>query len=119
MSKNNHIDNSLQVRNYSSSLVREHESVFGDKPFMTVSFRYKDRWGSFIINPDDLEPSMRRDGEEIPNRINITLGDPDDVRMVSLTTSDGNGFTNQAMFNRTIMQSIQSSKHEFLKSIAI
>lgn len=112
-------DTSLRVRNYPSSLCREHESVYDDEPFMTVSFRFEDRWGSFIVNPDDLEASVRRDGEEIPGRLNINLGDPSDVRMVSLTADDGIGFVNQAMFNSTIMKSIQNSRKEYLKSIAI
>lgn len=113
MSKHkNTADTSLHVRNYPSSLCREHESVYGDETFMTVSFRFEDRWGSFIVNPDDLEASVRRDGEEIPGRLNINLVDPSDVRMVLLTADDGIGFVNQAMFNSTIIRHIGA----FIKS---
>lgn len=116
--RNTDADNTLSVRNFPAALCRTHESLYGEEPFLTLSFRFKDRWGSFYIDHEDIEPSFRRDGEEIPNRLNIRLGSPDDVRMVSLMSDDGE-YYKQAMFNRTILNSIMDSRRDYLKTIAI
>ena len=86
---------------------------------MSISFRYQDRWASVIIDEDSLEPSLRRNGEELPDRFNIVLGDPDEIRNVSLSSEDGESYINQPMYNRTILDSILSSRREFRKSLAV
>ncbi len=112
-------DSSIEVRNYPSSLCRTHQSQYDDSTFMTLSFRFKDKWASFIIDSCDLEPSMRRNGEELPDRFNVILGNPDEIRNVAISSEDGIGFINQPMYNRTIRDAILQSRKEYVKAIAI
>lgn len=112
-------DSALQVKNFPASLCRRHQSQYDGSEFMSISFRYQDRWASVIIDEDSLEPSLRRNGEELPDRFNIVLGDPDEIRNVSLSSEDGESYVNQPMYNRTILDSILSSRREFRKSLAV
>lgn len=120
--KDNHSsidETSIEVKNYPASLCREHQSQYDDSTFLTLSFCFQNRWASFIIDSCDLEPSMRRNGEELPDRFNIILGDPEDIRNVSLSSEDGVGFVNQPMYNRTIRDAILKSRKDYVRAIAI
>ena len=108
----------ISVRNYPAKLCREHPSKDGVNTFRSISFMYDGSWASFIAYDDDLVPSVRRDGEIIPNRLDLTLGDPDDVRFVSVKTAEDT-YERKAMFNRTILNSITSNRQTYLRSIAV
>lgn len=110
----------ISVHNYPAKLCREHPSRDGVSTFRSISFVYDGSWASFIAYDEDLNltPSVRRDGEIIPDRLDLTLGDPDDVRFVSVKTADDT-YERKAMFNRTILNSIMRDRQTYLRSIAV
>ena len=114
------IDNpTIEIKNYPASLCKKHQSLYDDSTFLTLSFRFQNNWASFIIDDScDIKPSMRRNGEELPDRFNVILGDPSGIRNVSLKSESG-GFVNQPMYNRTIKDAILKSRKEYVKAIAI
>ena len=107
----------ISVRNYPSQLCRRRPSKDGESFFNSVSFQYNGKWGSFVMNDDELSPSTRRNGDQIPDRLDLMLGDEDDIRFVSLKSGDH--YVRQPMFNRTIRNSIVAGRKEYLRSIAV
>ena len=108
----------ISVRNYPSKLCRERQSKDGVSTFRSISFMYDGTWANFIAYDEDLKPSVRRSGEVIPDRLDLTLGNPDDVRFVSVQTGKDT-YERKAMFNRTILNSIMLDRQTYLRSIAV
>ena len=107
------------IRNYPKTLCHEHISGLDNHKFYAVSFKFMNDWASFIIGEDDVQQATRRNGDIISDCVNILLGDPDDVRHVSVSANDGEGYINQPMFNRTICSSIAANRKNYLRSIAV
>lgn len=103
----------LQIRNYPGTLIHEHKSDDGSV-FHSVSFRFRDAWASFIPSEDEITQSSDKSNSE---RFDLTLGDPDDIRNVSIKKE--NEYIFVPMFNRTILSTIKNNRYEYLKSIAI
>ena len=105
------------LRNYPAALCRERIAE-GDYQFHSVSFKFGNSWASFIIDKEFIQQATRRNGDVIPNRVNIMLGEPDDVRIVSVSAGDGN-FDRRPMFNSTVCSAVIADKKDYLRSIAV
>lgn len=106
------------LRNYPAALCRERLSDSGDYQFHSVSFKFGDSWASFIIDRGNIQQATRRNGDAIPNHVNILLGEADDVRNVSVSASDGN-FDRRPMFNSTIYSAVIADRKDYLRSVAV
>ena len=123
MSKNTtseHTDSAvLEIRNYPISLIHEHTSDEDGSVFYSLSFRWKDSWASLLIPKDAISQSIMRNGKPIEGRLNITLGDPEQIRNVSIMSDESNGeYERKPLYNRTILSAIRSSKESYLRAIA-
>ncbi len=103
---------------YPESLCRTQHAKNDNSVFRSISFRFKDAWATFALPEDHVTPTVRRNGETVPNRLTLHLGDSEDVRFVSIKKDD-NSYEKKPFFNRTIKSLIDSEKHEYLRSIAI
>lgn len=108
----------VMIYHYPKALCHEHLSGSDGNDFISVSFKYKDSWASFIVSKDDIQQSVNRNGDAIPNRVNILLGVSDDIRSVSIQADDGT-YVSQPMYNRTISTSIVADRKNYLRSIAV
>ena len=109
----------LEIRNYPISLIHEHTSDEDGSVFYSLSFRWKDSWASLLIPKDAISPSIMRNGKPIEGRLNITLGDPEQIRNVSIMSDESNGeYERKPLYNRTILSAIRSSKENYLRAIA-
>jgi len=109
----------LEIRNYPISLIHEHTSDEDGSVFYSLSFRWKDSWASLLIPKDAISPSIMRNGKPIEGRLNITLGDPEQIRNVSIMSDESNGeYERKPLYNRTILSAIRSSKESYLRAIA-
>lgn len=106
------------VANYPAALCKERVSALDGSIFHTIFFKFKDTWASFILPDDKISQSVKRNGDTIPERFTLDLGDAEDVRPVSVQTED-NSFERKIFFNRTIKNAIDEEKDRYLKSIAI
>ena len=111
------------LRNYPGALIRTRPSKDGTGKFNSVSFIYQGSWASVILDDSAMSPSKRRDGSEISEHYDLCLGDPDEVRWVSVRAGDddesGSDYKRIPMFNRTIEASIAESRMAYLRSIAV
>lgn len=118
MSKAKTATNSVvEIKNYPASLIRNHKSEDGDE-FSTLSFKWHDRWCSCILSAGAISQSTTRKGKSIDGRLNVTLGDPEQVRNISILEDD-NTYKRKAMFNRSILSAITENRQEYLRSIAV
>ena len=108
----------IEIRNYPASLIHEHVSSDDGSVFQTLSFRFKNAWASLILPEGSVSQSVSRKGKNIEGRQNVLLGDPEQVRNVSLQETDGT-YRRQPMFARTISSAIKESRQEYLRSIAV
>jgi len=109
----------LEIRNYPISLIHEHTSDEDGSVFYSLSFRWKDSWASLLIPKDAISPSIMRNGKPIEGRLNITLGDPEQIRNVSIMSDESDGeYERKPLYNRTILSAIRSSKESYLRAIA-
>lgn len=106
------------IRNYPASLIHEHVSSDDGSVFRTLSFRFRNAWASLILPDGSVSQSVSRKGKNIDGRQNVLLGDPEQVRNVSLQETDGT-YRRQPMFTKTILSSIMESRQEYLRSIAV
>lgn len=106
------------IVNYPEALCRMQKSKADNSVFRSISFRFKDAWASFALPEDAVSPSVRRNGEAIPNRLALNLGDSEGIRFVSVKTGEDT-YERKPFFNRTIKSLIDSGKQEYLRSIAI
>ena len=109
----------LEIRNYPISLIHEHTSDGDGSVFYSLSFRWKDSWASLLIPKDAISQSIMRNGKPIEGRLNITLGDPEQIRNVSIMSDESNGeYERKPLYNRTILSAIRSSKESYLRALA-
>lgn len=102
MAKAKTITNSVvEIRNYPTSLILKHKNEDGSD-FSSFSFLWKKNWASCILPSGALTPSTTRKGKTIEGRMNISLGDPERVRNVSIQKDD-NTYQRTPMFNRSIL----------------
>ena len=123
MSKNNRSTQStssdvIEIRNYPASLIHDHVSSDDGSVFQTLSFRFRNAWASLILPTGSVSQSVSRKGKTIEGRQNILLGDPEQVRNVSVFNDDKT-IQRTPMFNRTILSAITESRQEYLRSIAV
>ncbi len=97
----------LFINNYPASLCHKHTS--GDKTFTSVSFKYNDKWASFIVNDNQIKDSTRKDGTIIDNCINIVLGKAHQSRKISFKNETGSYNTEQ-MSNGDIRNFINENR---------
>ena len=109
---------SIEIRNYPASLIHEHVSSDDGSVFKTLSFRFKDAWASLILPEGSVSQSVTRKGKNIEGRRNVLLGDPEQVRNVSVLQDDST-YQRTPMFNRTILSAITESREEYMRSIAV
>ncbi len=112
------VESSNCIVNYPEALCRQHKSKADNSVFRSISFRFKDAWASFALPEDAVSQSVRRNGEAIPNRLALNLGDSEAIRFVSVRTGEDT-YERKPFFNRTIKSLIESGKQEYLRSIAI
>ncbi|MCR4684567.1 MAG: hypothetical protein K5649_03780 [Lachnospiraceae bacterium] len=109
----------ISIRCYPASLCRERQSANG-RSFQSVSFMFDGAWASFLLtDSDSIKPSTRMNGDPIPGRVDLVLGDPEDVRFCSIRNEEANTYERKALFNRTIKAAIDEDKQAFLRTIAI
>lgn len=108
----------LEIKNYPVSLIHEHASSDDGSIFYSLSFRWKDSWASLLIPRDCISQSIMRNGRPIEGRLNITLGDPEQIRNVSIMSEDSSGYKRKPLYNRTILSAINLNKSNYLKAIA-
>lgn len=123
MSKNNRTSSSkssdsIEIKNYPASLIHDHVSSDDGSAFKTLSFRFKDSWASLILPEGVVSQSVTRKGKNIEGRRNVLLGDPEQVRNVSVLQDDST-YQRTPMFNRTILSAITESREEYMRSIAV
>lgn len=106
------------IISYPEALCRKHMSKDNNSAFRSISFPFNGAWASFAISEDAVSQAVRRNGEIIPNRLNLNLGSSEDVRFVSVRADD-NTFTRKPFFNRTIKSLIDDEKKAYLRSIAM
>ena len=103
---------------YPEALCRKQKSKTDNSVFRSVSLRFKEgTWGSFPLPEKAVRQAVRRNGEVIPNRLMLDLGDSEDVRFLSVRTDAGT-YERKPFFNRTIKALIDNGKREYLRSIA-
>lgn len=112
------VESSDCIVNYPEALCRQQRSKADNSVFRSISFRFKDAWASFALPEDAVSQSVRRNGEAIPNRLALNLGNSEDVRFVSVKTGDDT-YVRKPFFNKTIKSLIDNGKQEYLRSIAI
>ncbi len=122
MPRSNHTSNTadsamVEIRNYPTSLIHDYTSSDGSV-FHSLSFRWKDAWASLILPGESVSQSVMRNGKPIEGRQNIILGDPEQIRNVSVRQEDGS-YSRVPVFNRSILSAITASRQEYLRSIAI
>ena len=118
MAKTNHTTNSVvEIRNYPTSLIHKHKNEDGSE-FESFSFLWNKNWASCVLPPGALTQSTTRKGEAIEGRMNISLGDPEQVRNVSIQKDD-NTYQRKPMFNRSILTAVSESRQDYLRSIAV
>ena len=106
------------VVNYPAALCRQFKSKFDDSVFRSISIRLKDgSWGTFTLSESAVRPAVRRNGELIPNKVTLYLGDSEDVRFVSVRSGDMS-WERKPYFNRSLKQLINNDAKSFLRSIA-
>ena len=123
MAKNNHTPSPASsgvvvIRNYPASLIHEHVSSDDGSVFKTLSFRFKDAWASLILPEGSVSQSVTRNGKTIEGRQNVLLGNPEQIRNVSVLKDDDT-YQRTPMFNRSILSAISESRQEYLRSIAV
>ena len=123
MAKNNHTPSPASsdvvvIRNYPASLIHEHVSSDDGSVFKTLSFRFKDAWASLILPEGSVSQSVTRNGKTIERRQNVLLGNPEQIRNVSVLKDDDT-YQRTPMFNRSILSAISESRQEYLRSIAV
>ncbi len=106
------------IVNYPEALCRKQQSKTDNSIFRSISFRFKDTWATFPLPEDCITQSVRRNGEVIPNRLALNLGNSEDIRFVSVRKDD-NTYERRPFYNRTIKNLIDSEKHDYLRSIAL
>lgn len=130
MSKGNNITNkktdstpsNVTINHYPAALLHEHVSAQDGSSFHSISFKYGTSWASFIIDENSFTQSVRRNGDPIPDRVDIFLGASDDVRSVSIRSDSDDGgatYASQPMFNSTICSAIATERKDYLRSIAV
>ena len=102
---------------YPTKLIREHIGKNGHS-FHSLSFMFRDKWASFIVNEDSISPFTSRNGDAVDGKVSIELA-ADDITMVSLPDDDGLSFRRQPFFNSSIAECIRQNKQDYLRSIAI
>ncbi len=107
----------VEIRNYPTSLIHKHKNEDGSE-FASFSFLWKKNWASCVLPPGALTQSTTRKGEAIEGRMNISLGDPDQVRNVSIQKDD-NTYPRTPMFNRSILSAVSENRQDYLRSIAV
>lgn len=107
----------VEIRNYPTSLIHKHKNEDGSE-FESFSFLWNKNWASCVLPPGALTQSTTRKGEAIEGRMNISLGNPEQVRNVSIQKDD-NAFQRTPMINRSILTAVSESRHEYLRSIAV
>ena len=122
MTKKKHTSNptdnaTVEIKNYPASLIHDHTSEDGSV-FHSLSFRWKDAWASLILPAGSTSQSVMRNGIPIEGRLNIKLGDPEQIQNVSVLQNDST-YQQTPMFNRTILSAITANKKEYLRSIAV
>ena len=117
MTKKKHTSNStdnatVEIKNYPTSLIHDHTSEDGSV-FHSLSFRWKDAWASLILPAGSTSQSVMRNGIPIEGRLNIKLGDPEQIQNVSVLQDDST-YQQTPMFNRTILSAIMANKKRIL-----
>ena len=109
-------ESAVEIRNYPAAFIHKHKSEDGE--YASFSFRWKDKWASCFLPSGALSESTTRKGEAIEGRMNIFLGDPEQVRNVSIQ-KDNNTYQRTPMFNQSILSAITENRQEYLRSIAV
>jgi len=118
MAKTHPTTNSIvEIKNYPEKLIHRHKSAESGET-CSVSFFWNNKWASFWVNPEAVSQSVTRKGESLKGKMTISLGNPEDVRTISVQESDSS-YKRQPMFNRTILAEITNQRENYLKSIAI
>lgn len=73
---------------------------------------------SLILPAGAVSQSIMRNGRTIERRQNIILGDPEQIRNVSILQDD-NSYAQMPMLNRTILSAITANRQEYLRSISV
>lgn len=103
---------------YPEALCRKQKSKTDNSVFRSISLRFKEgTWGSFPLSETAVKQAVRRNGEVIPNRLTLDLGDSEDIRFLSIRTNTGS-YERKPFFNRTIKALIDNGKRDYLRSIA-
>ena len=108
----------IEIRNYPASLIHDHVSSEDGSVFQTLSFRFKNAWASLILPEGSVSQSVTRNGKTIEGRQNVLLGNPEQIRNVSVLKDDDT-YQRTPMFNRSILSAISESRQEYLRSIAV
>lgn len=109
----------LEIKNYPVSLIHhEHTSSEDGSIFYSLSLRWKDSWASLLIPRDCISQSIMHNGRPIEGRLDITLGDPKQIRNVNIMSEDSSGYKRNPLYNRTILSAINLNKSNYLKAIA-
>ena len=107
----------VEIRNYPTSLIHKHKNKDGSE-FTSFSFLWKKNWASCVLPSGALTPSTTQKGKAIDGRMNISLGDPEQVRNVSIQ-KDNNTYQRIPLFIRSILSAITENRQVYLRSIAV
>lgn len=77
------------INNYPQKLCKSRTSKNNDASFISVHFRFNDKWASFTLPNSMVKPSTRRDGSLIESCFNLFLGQSHEQRTVSVKQENG------------------------------
>ena len=107
-------NNPIFINNYPVSLCHERTSN-KSSTFTSVAFMYDGKWASFTLPNAMLKQSCKRNGDIIPNCMNLFLGKPDEFRNVSIKKS--NSYETIQMRNADILNIIKQNRDSYKASL--
>ena len=107
--------NPVFINNYPVSLCHERTSTKSTS-FTSVAFMYDGNWASFALPNAMLKQSCKRNGDIIPNCLNLFLGKPDEIRNVSVRTAS-NSYETIQLRNADILSIITQNRESYKASL--
>lgn len=104
----------LYIRNYPEQLCHEH--VRDNFSFSSISFRFGEKFASFLLPKVFITESTRYNLTLIPKCVNIALGNCNDMRKISIL-EDGK-YKYIKLTNQEIWDAIQQNRAEYKASIS-
>ena len=104
-------NHSIFINNYPRKLCRERNSETAH-PFVSVSFAFHDVWASFALPLSMISRSTKHNGDNINGFCNLFLGQPDEIRTVSVPVKPGE-YEKIQLSNLEIKNTIENNRASY------